>query len=102
MPGAVISRGALQVKQRMTFAAENFQNVDFFERAAPKFIGIYLGRAYFAAADPCGGNLRHKVRGNWSECSPFLNSQAQWPHDRSRREALRVLRKCRWGSRRPR
>jgi hypothetical protein len=31
MPGAVISRAALQVKQRMTFAAKNFTNVNFFE-----------------------------------------------------------------------
>ena len=38
MPCAVISRGAPQVKQRMTFAAENFQNVNFFERASPIFI----------------------------------------------------------------
>jgi len=38
MPCAVISRGALQVKQRMTFAAENFQKLNFLERPSPKFI----------------------------------------------------------------
>jgi hypothetical protein len=38
MPCAVISRRAPQVKQRMTFAVENFQNVNFFERASPIFI----------------------------------------------------------------
>jgi hypothetical protein len=39
MPSAVISRGAPQVKQRMTFAAENFQNMNFFEKASAIFIG---------------------------------------------------------------
>ncbi|MDQ1405677.1 MAG: hypothetical protein QOG55_1306 [Acidobacteriaceae bacterium] len=39
MPCAVISRAAPQVKQRMTFAAGNFQNVNFFERASAIVIG---------------------------------------------------------------
>jgi hypothetical protein len=39
MPGAVISRGAPQVKQRMTFAVENFRNVNFLEIESAGFIG---------------------------------------------------------------
>src|ERR1700730_11060353 len=39
MPGAVISRGAPQVKQRMTFAAENLQNVNPLEISSAGFVG---------------------------------------------------------------
>src|ERR1700730_19102809 len=74
-----------------------FSECELFWKSVSYF---YWGRACFAVVDPCVGSLRHRARGNWLGCSPFLNSQARWRRDQWRREDLRVLRTCRWGSRR--